>query len=147
MKLFSRRAFTMVELVFVIVVLGILAAVAIPRLAATRDDAEVAKARSDISSIRSGISMQRSKLLMQGGDPSSLVLDSATPNTPGEELFSNVLEYPIIAGEGDGKWKKDDNDTYSFGLSNTWVSFDYDSSAGKFDCQDGTSEDCLALTQ
>ncbi len=35
----KHDAFTMIELVFVIVVLGILAAVAIPRLAATRDDA------------------------------------------------------------------------------------------------------------
>ena len=36
----KRYAFTMIELVFVIVILGILAAVAIPRLAATRDDAQ-----------------------------------------------------------------------------------------------------------
>ncbi len=36
-----RQAFTMIELVFVIVMLGILAAVAIPKLAATRSDAEV----------------------------------------------------------------------------------------------------------
>ena len=34
-----RTAFTMIELVFVIVILGILAVVAIPKLAATRDDA------------------------------------------------------------------------------------------------------------
>jgi general secretion pathway protein G len=37
----SRTAFTMIELVFVIVILGILAAVAMPKLAATRDDAKV----------------------------------------------------------------------------------------------------------
>jgi len=37
-----KKAFTMIELVFVIVILGILASVAIPKLAATRDDAEVA---------------------------------------------------------------------------------------------------------
>jgi general secretion pathway protein G len=36
-----KKAFTMIELVFVIVILGILASVAIPRLSATRDDAEV----------------------------------------------------------------------------------------------------------
>ncbi|NLN00193.1 MAG: prepilin-type N-terminal cleavage/methylation domain-containing protein, partial [Campylobacteraceae bacterium] len=47
-----RKAFTMVELVFVIVILGILAAVAIPRLAASRDDASLVKAKSDLSAIR-----------------------------------------------------------------------------------------------
>ena len=36
-----KKGFTMIELIFVIVILGILASVAIPRLAATRTDAEI----------------------------------------------------------------------------------------------------------
>ncbi len=36
-----KKAFTMIELIFVIVIIGILSAIAIPKLAATRDDAEV----------------------------------------------------------------------------------------------------------
>lgn len=46
-----KKAFTMIELIFVIVILGILAAVAIPKLNATRDDAELAKANTNLTTL------------------------------------------------------------------------------------------------
>jgi general secretion pathway protein G len=36
----KKSSFTMIELIFVIVIIGVLAAIAIPKLAATRDDAK-----------------------------------------------------------------------------------------------------------
>jgi len=46
----------MIELIFVIVILGILAAVAIPKLAATRDDAKVSKIAQNIATMAAEIS-------------------------------------------------------------------------------------------
>ncbi len=51
----SKNAFTMIELVFVIVILGILSAVAIPRISASRDDAKVSKMAIYLSTIVSDV--------------------------------------------------------------------------------------------
>ena len=44
-----KKAFTMIELIFVIVILGILAAVAIPKFSATRDDAIITKTMDSVT--------------------------------------------------------------------------------------------------
>ncbi|ULO04290.1 prepilin-type N-terminal cleavage/methylation domain-containing protein [Campylobacter sp. RM12651] len=50
-----KKAFTMIELIFVIVILGILAAVAIPKLNATRDDAELSKSIMNFTTLMSDL--------------------------------------------------------------------------------------------
>lgn len=51
-----RTAFTMVELIFVIVIVGILAVIALPRLFATRDDAVASRVVADLDQIVKNIS-------------------------------------------------------------------------------------------
>ena len=50
-----KKGFTMIELIFVIVILGILASVAIPRLAGTREDAEISTGIANLRTLLSDI--------------------------------------------------------------------------------------------
>ena len=43
-----KNAFTMVELIFIILIIGILAVVLIPKLAATKDDAKISRKAHNI---------------------------------------------------------------------------------------------------
>ena len=61
-----QKAFTMIELVFVIVVIGILAAVAVPKLAPIIDSAKTGKAKATIASVRSAIATERQKRILRG---------------------------------------------------------------------------------
>ncbi|HJE66521.1 MAG TPA: prepilin-type N-terminal cleavage/methylation domain-containing protein [Campylobacter avium] len=46
-----RKAFTVLELIFVIVILGILAAIALPRFSSSKDEAEISKALSNLKTM------------------------------------------------------------------------------------------------
>jgi general secretion pathway protein G len=142
----SKNAFTMIEMVFVIVVLGILAAVAIPKFAATRTDAEIAKGRSDIASVRSGIVSERQVRLIKGD---SAYISGIELNSGG--LFGGVLMYPIADKNTSGNWTSTGTDsnasaTYNYNVSGTNVGFTYTQSDGKFVCTTSTDTYCSELT-
>jgi prepilin-type N-terminal cleavage/methylation domain-containing protein len=53
----NRNGFTLIELLIVVVIIGILAAIAIPRFGATRDRAHVASMQADLSHLKTYMEM------------------------------------------------------------------------------------------
>lgn len=136
----------MIELVFVIVILGILAAVAIPKLAATRDDAMIAKGRANILAIRSGIIAERQGRMFRGDSAYAATLDGGT------KLFERVLTEPVASKSTNGGWTRTDATHYNFHVMNQAVIFEYNTSTGRFFCSTTTGtaiqkELCANLTQ
>ncbi len=127
-----RYAFTMIELVFVIVVLGILAAIAVPKFAATRTDAQIAKGRSDISAIRSAIMTERQSRLIKGDSSWISQLSHGTKLFDGNDSTHTLLQYGITSGTTDGHWEKTATKAYTFHVGGKDCTFTYNSTTGKF---------------
>ena len=62
----NRQCFTAIELVFVIVIIGILSSIAIPRLIISRDDACYVALRTTLSETETYISREYTKKFLQG---------------------------------------------------------------------------------
>lgn len=160
-KIDSKKAFTMIELVFAIVVIGILASVAIPKLAATRDDAVISSAKVTVASIRNALSMERQKRILRG-DFTAITAVGDTTNVFGQFNVdsngdqSDVLEYPIKSEDAKDKWHfssatgKDGRDQYIF--SSTLDDVKFEVVSGKFECDSTKTSNtnthgCEALTE
>ena len=142
-------AFTMIELVFVIVVLGILAAIAVPKLAATRTDAEISKGAADVAAIRSGIVSVRQRHLLKGdytypaalsggGAASGLLFDG--------DGTGQILMYPITAKDANGHWRQN-GENYIYKVKNLDCTFEYDDADGTFDLTGQNDAICDFLVQ
>lgn len=125
MNLSSKKAFTMIELIFVIVVIGILAAIAVPKMAATRDDAQITKGLATLASVRSALSTERQKLILRGEFGSIKSLRGTTPGVFTTIIYTDsngndvngslVLEYDVEScTDRIGCWSTNNGVTYTF---------------------------------
>ncbi|WP_194145427.1 prepilin-type N-terminal cleavage/methylation domain-containing protein [Helicobacter sp. MIT 05-5294] len=86
-----KKAFTMLELVFILVILGILAAVAIPKISASREDAKLVALKSDINTLKTSFPAY---FLAQGEGTfnSAITLSSANWNLDNYTITSKLQD-------------------------------------------------------
>lgn len=102
-----KKAFTMVELIFVIIVIGILSAVAVPKLAPIVSNANEAKGKATLSSVRSAIATERQKQILKGtfsGITSLRGNGKGIFSTFNDENGTRVLEYDVEPCTHNGCW-------------------------------------------
>lgn len=93
-----RGGFTLIELVLVIVILGILAAFALPRFASLSSEARLAALDSVAGTMKSTIAIVRSKAYSQG-----LSRAAANPQGSGNNQSGYVIE--TEAGQSEVDWR------------------------------------------
>ncbi|MEX0935732.1 MAG: prepilin-type N-terminal cleavage/methylation domain-containing protein [Gemmatimonadota bacterium] len=117
----NKKGFTLIELLIVVVIIGILAAIAIPRFGETRERAYISAMQSDLNQVRTAQEMFY--------QDNNFEYASTTAELTDADLYSATDGVTITVNAGDGAgWDA----TATHG--STDVACDYDSDVGTIDC-------------
>ena len=89
----NKKGFTLIELVIVIVIIGILAAVAIPRFAGLTKEAKVSAVKGFAGSLRAATNIVHAKWLVVDNDSGSVDLEGTTVDV--DNGTGSILGYPL----------------------------------------------------
>ena len=119
----TNKGFTLIELIMVTIILGILAAVAIPRYMDTVEKAEEAAEDAVISAIRAGLESYATEKLMDNGRRS-------WPTNPWQALETKPAGYAATtnadaADDGQWRWRESNGNITHMRGNGTVVHWDY----------------------
>ena len=89
----NQAGFTLIELITVVVILGVLAAFALPRFAGLEGNARQAAINGLAGSLRSGAALAHAQWLAAGSSPSSITME-------GQAIAMDTAGYPTAATGG-----------------------------------------------
>lgn len=100
------KGFTLVELLIVIVIIGILAAVVIARFTGATKEAKEAGLKANLSGIRSQIEIYRARSASDSypANLGSLVNEGYIRKIPQDPFYKQSSEYTTLSGPGIGGW-------------------------------------------
>jgi prepilin-type N-terminal cleavage/methylation domain-containing protein len=124
----SDRGFTLIELVVIIVILGVLSAVAVPIFVDLQDEANQAAEEGVVGNVRSAISLYYANQAASGTPRYPASLDSAAASSTANNanaFFTGVLSQGGVTRD----WHKDSSSNYVGPAGGVYV---YTSASGQF---------------
>ena len=124
------KAFSLIELVFTILVIAIISSIALPKLFDTTSKTTLIKLKSDLALIQNGLKEYQNRHILKNGTISLETLDN------GVNLFENILQNQNFQNKQEvGFWEKLSDDTYQFYLQkDKTIKFTYDKNNFTFSC-------------
>ncbi len=144
----ANKAFTLVEILIVVIILGILAAIVIPQFSEASDDARLSSMISDLQTVRSQLELYRVEhgIYPDGATvplwKAQLTGKTAKDGTAGTDYGPYLGTFPTNPFNDDAGVVLDDGSS-SAGAASTDTGWYFDSSTGKFAANDSAAHGAL----
>lgn len=118
-----KKAFSILEIIIVIVIVSIILSFAVSKFDLINQNTNLTKLKADIALIQNGITNLKKQRVLQNNYDEVDKLDDASIMTEDEKLFSKVLQYPVKSTNQTLKqkayWYKKSSKEYVFILNSS----------------------------